>query len=338
MIRKKHAILLLLLTIPLFLFAQEQAANQPMDRDGDNFSAISGLTRASQLLDYSIANREGDLSGSVRDIVIDANGSIAFFLVDMSGAQASGAQSSDSPAATGTGFYLIPADRVSRSDDRQSLVFDLTRDEFGELSPLAEGEISSGAADSGTLGVQPGVGIAVSRMLANNLIGSTMVTDQNAELGVVEDIVINLSERQVQYLALSAAGVLGIGEQYHAVPMQVFAGMDPVARQVIVQLRAENLVRDEGFSPQGLWPLQASAQLQSIGPRTEDNQTYFGFPGERATDDEKATPGNGASSPPPEPPDETTNRFFPGEDETGTSETPSPSQPDTRGNKFFDED
>jgi sporulation protein YlmC with PRC-barrel domain len=196
------------------------------------------------------------------------------------------------------------------------------------------------------VGVQPNVGVAASRIYASELLSSTMVTDQNAELGVVEDVVINLRDRQVQYLALSPAGVLGIGEQYHAVPMRVFVGLDRNARQLIVQLRAENFARDEGFSPEGSWPLQASAQLGDISPRTEDDRTFFGFPDERTTDDDSnKTPGedNGSStSPAAEPePDAQVNRSSDNEDDENATpaEEPTPppaAEPDTRVNKFFD--
>jgi sporulation protein YlmC with PRC-barrel domain len=65
--------------------------------------------------------------------------------------------------------------------------------------------------------VLPGTGASDPSRLSN-LIGLSVRTQEGEEVGVVEDLVIDLGESQVRYVILASGGILGIGESLVPIP------------------------------------------------------------------------------------------------------------------------
>jgi len=77
--------------------------------------------------------------------------------------------------------------------------------------------VNPGATHQGNAAGQK-VGLATTFPVKSKLTGLNVMNSAGEKLGTVEDIVINLQDGKVQYLALSYGGVLGIGSKYFAVP------------------------------------------------------------------------------------------------------------------------
>ncbi len=54
---------------------------------------------------------------------------------------------------------------------------------------------------------------------ASNIIGAKVTNRKDETLGEVKELVMNLDDSAIAYVVISAGGVLGVGERWHAVPM-----------------------------------------------------------------------------------------------------------------------
>ncbi len=311
MVSKRMTILILLLAIPLFLFAQDQqttgqaaqgaggveAAKQPTIAEvSTNFGA--GLYRASAGINVPIATEAGDFSGTVHDLIATNNGSIRFLVVDVTQGAAAGEMEQQGGGAPGAAAndYLVPADRVRWMADSNSFQVDLPEGGVSALVRLESGSLpadmpeeaaaatgpqpntvpsqpaptgtaatepeaaargpqpSLGPSPAAPTGVAAGAELASRYLFINRLIGTAVYNQKNDELGRVEDVVLNVPQWRIQYLAVSTADVLGLGEKYFAVPMRVFIGWQPDVNQVVVSIPRERFASGIGYQPSGAWP------------------------------------------------------------------------------------
>src|SRR5207237_1345577 len=54
------------------------------------------------------------------------------------------------------------------------------------------------------------------------IIGSSVVNQQNEDLGKIEDVVIDAGAGRIAYAVLSFGGFLGLGDKYFAIPWEAF--------------------------------------------------------------------------------------------------------------------
>jgi sporulation protein YlmC with PRC-barrel domain len=280
MVSKMIAILVLVLALPLALFAQDTPSDvSGMGTTGTILSMGGGLYRIGQGLNVAIANESGDVSGNVQDLLIDNNGGIRFAVVSLS-------QGADMQADQATG-YLVPIDRVSYNAGEDRFTFDVASSDVASLRTVdlstdvaaamtqagevvnptlpATGRQAENTGNAPAQGVPGGnvVGRGISYVSARNLIGSMVINDQGDELGRVEDVVINIPQSRVQYVAMSASGELGVGERYYAVPMRTFLGLNTLTDEAVVAITTTQLRGNVGFGPNGPWPGDAEQALGS---------------------------------------------------------------------------
>jgi sporulation protein YlmC with PRC-barrel domain len=101
----------------------------------------------------------------------------------------------------------------------------------------------------------PGGKIAVATAFpSKKLAGLNVRNPQGEKLGSIDDLVINMQDGKVQYLALSVGGVLGIGDKLFAVPFQEVRfvhGKDEM--HFVVDISKEKLEQAPGFDKSN-WP------------------------------------------------------------------------------------
>jgi sporulation protein YlmC with PRC-barrel domain len=96
--------------------------------------------------------------------------------------------------------------------------------------------------------------VAAKTMLASKLTGLNVRNKQDEQLGTVNDIVIDVSNGRVVYIALSVGGVLGVGNKLFAVPydaLQFKYGRDE--QVFVMDIQPEKLKSAPGFD-QSHWP------------------------------------------------------------------------------------
>jgi len=113
-------------------------------------------------------------------------------------------------------------------------------------------------------GTLPGgkVGVATT-FPSKKLTGLNVMNPQGEKIGTIEDLVINLQDGKVQYIALSVGGVLGIGDKLFAVPFQEVRfnhGKDEM--YFVIDISKEKLEQAPGFNKSD-WPDFADPQWRS---------------------------------------------------------------------------
>ncbi len=289
---RRIAVLVLLLALPLLLFAQAQsgteaqggtsgqAGSAPSDVSGKGtsteMSSLSvGLYRIGQGLNVPIANKSGDLSGNVQDILVDREGGFRFVVVSL----AQGGQAEQNAAGT---LHLVPIKQVHWDAAKGDFTFDLAANEVSRLATLSSAPMEAGQAKlqpaspeaqqgtvTGTQGEQgvPGgnisgeSGVVGEYVSIRHLIGSEAIDQQGNNLGQIADIVVNIPESRVQYLAMSASGQLGVGERYFAIPMRTFVSWIPETKQSVLGIDVQQFHGNVGFQPNERWPGEADRAL-----------------------------------------------------------------------------
>ncbi len=302
--------------------AQGSTGIAESNNSGTNFQGISaGIYRLGQELNAPITNRSGDLSGTVQDLLIDNNGGIRFYVVSL--AQGANANTQNNQGMSGTA-YLVPVEQVRWNAGEGRFTFDLGANDLGKLrtvqgevasaanqaggvlNPTApavkQGENTGAAAEQGTTGGNI-VGGSISYVSVRTLIGSEVVNDQGDSIGRIEDVVVNIPQSRVQYMAVSAAGELGVGERYYALPMRTFLGLNTQTHEAVVGISTEDFRGNAGFQPNGRWPGNADRVLglpvrsgSSEEPNDRTSNNSNGGPGPVSS--EPNTPGTGGPTGP----------------------------------------
>jgi sporulation protein YlmC with PRC-barrel domain len=116
---------------------------------------------------------------------------------------------------------------------------------------------------------------------ASELIGLNVENPAQETLGEINDIVIDPNDGRVRYVALSAGGILGVGDKLFAVPWTAFACRKVGdEHQVTLNVSKETLQKAKGFDQEN-WPDMADRQWQQ-----DNDRTYL----ERSTDRRFAAP------------------------------------------------
>jgi len=98
---------------------------------------------------------------------------------------------------------------------------------------------------------------------SKKLTGLNVRNPQGEKIGTVDDLVINLQDGKIQYVALSVGGVLGIGDKLFAVPFQEVRfnhGKDEM--YYVLDISKEKLEQAPGFD-KSHWPDFADPQWKT---------------------------------------------------------------------------
>jgi sporulation protein YlmC with PRC-barrel domain len=112
---------------------------------------------------------------------------------------------------------------------------------------------------------------------ASELIGLNVQNSQDETVGEINDLVIDTNTGNLRYVALSAGGVLGVGDNLFAVPWTAFeCRRDGDEHVVVLNVDKETLQNAKGFN-QDNWPNFADEQWQIendrfYAPRSTDRR------------------------------------------------------------------
>jgi len=105
-------------------------------------------------------------------------------------------------------------------------------------------------------------------MGASTLKGDSVFNPAGADLGHVEDIMLDVGRGKVAYAVLSFGGFLGMGNKLFAVPWSALT-LDTDRECFILDVPEDRLRNAPGFDPKS-WPSMADARWQS------DIDHYYG--------------------------------------------------------------
>jgi len=87
------------------------------------------------------------------------------------------------------------------------------------------------------------------------IIGSSVVNQQNEDLGKIEDVVIDAGAGRIVYAVLSFGGFLGLGDKYFAIPWEAFR-FDISDKRAVLNVDRRLLDNAPGFDKDD-WPNMA---------------------------------------------------------------------------------
>ena len=112
---------------------------------------------------------------------------------------------------------------------------------------------------------------------ASELIGLNVQNNQDETVGEINDLVIDTNTGNLRYVALSAGGVLGVGDELFAIPWTAFeCRKDGDEHVVVLNVDKESMGKAKGFN-QDNWPNFADEQWQIendrfYAPRSSDRR------------------------------------------------------------------
>ncbi len=89
-------------------------------------------------------------------------------------------------------------------------------------------------------------------MAADFLVGERVVDPLGADLGKIEELMIDMQAGRVSYAVLSFGGIFGLGEKFFAIPWRLLQP-DPVNRRFVLAIDRERLKNAPGFDRHS-WP------------------------------------------------------------------------------------
>ena len=104
-------------------------------------------------------------------------------------------------------------------------------------------------------------------LTATSIMGDKVFNRRNEKLGDIKDIMIDITEGEIEYLIIEFGGFLGVGEKFFAVPFRLLA-VDTVKEAFILDQKKEVLAKAPGFDKDH-WPETNSHALQ-------ESYTYWG--------------------------------------------------------------
>lgn len=84
------------------------------------------------------------------------------------------------------------------------------------------------------------------------IIGSTVRDAKDKKIGVIKDLVLDSQRGEIAYAAVSFGGVMGVGEQYHAIPWTALEPSDD-GRFYVLRVDKETISRAPAFD-KARWP------------------------------------------------------------------------------------
>jgi len=89
-------------------------------------------------------------------------------------------------------------------------------------------------------------------LTATSIIGDKVRDKEDAQLGQIKDIMLNVRTGEIEYYIIEFGGFLGIGEKYFAIPFNLLT-VDPERQVFIFDQKKEILEKAPGFDKDH-WP------------------------------------------------------------------------------------
>ncbi|QEG20333.1 PRC-barrel domain-containing protein [Mariniblastus fucicola] len=117
-----------------------------------------------------------------------------------------------------------------------------------------------------------------SHIRASQLMGRNIENNQGEDLGEVHDIVLDARTGKIGYVCVTYGGLLGIGNDLHAVPFEAFKfSADPDDRDetiLVLNVTQEQMEGAKGFT-ESTWPNFADKRFtDSLGKRYGTQKTH----------------------------------------------------------------
>jgi sporulation protein YlmC with PRC-barrel domain len=106
--------------------------------------------------------------------------------------------------------------------------------------------------------------VAIDSVLANDLVGYTLVNELGQRIGNIEDVVVNLDVDSVVYMALDFGEVLGVGERMIPVPFDDIWYHLSQQTVTIYDLNRQAIEQHDGFDTAN-WPQEADRDWNRPG-------------------------------------------------------------------------
>lgn len=265
----------------------------------DNASQRTFAQRASQLQGMAIQNEAGKDLGNVRDIVIDTDrGRVKYVAVAYGGF-----------LGLGSKLFAVPFEAFERrpaTQDKSAVLLLNLDEEMLRKAPgfdadhwpnMASKEFAQAidkhyADRDGGVKVKAGpvnVDVKLDRDAArevdsqansmvvhraDNLIGMAVVNNANEKLGTISDLMVDMSNGDIRYAALSVGGIAGIGDHQHAVAWKNFRlkhNAQEDTNQLVLNANPETLEKAKGFD-QNNWPQQANPNFDGQANQVDDRR------------------------------------------------------------------
>lgn len=261
----------------------------------NNASKSAFARRASQLQGMTIQNEAGKDLGNVRDIVIDTDrGRVKYVAVAYGGF-----------LGLGSKLFAVPFEafehRPATQDKEAALLLNLN-EEMLRKAPgfdadhwpnMASKEFSQAidkhyADRDGRVNIKAGpvhIDVNVDRNKdtqanalvvhrADDLIGMSVVNNANETVGTINDLMVDMSNGDIHYAALSVGGIAGIGDHLHAVAWKNFRlkhNAQEDTNQLVLNANPETLKKAKGFD-QDNWPQQANPNFDGQANQVDDRR------------------------------------------------------------------
>ncbi|MEO7308273.1 MAG: PRC-barrel domain-containing protein [Ferruginibacter sp.] len=89
-------------------------------------------------------------------------------------------------------------------------------------------------------------------LTATSIIGDKVFNDQDEHMGTIEEIMLDITRGQVEYVVIKFGGFLTINEKYFAIPFSLLK-VDPSRRAFILNQSKEMIEKAPGFD-MNQWP------------------------------------------------------------------------------------
>ena len=89
-------------------------------------------------------------------------------------------------------------------------------------------------------------------LTASSIIGDSVHNNQNEEMGVIKNIMIDISNGQISYYIIEFGGFLGMGTKYFAIPFKLLI-VDTIKHAYLFNQSKESLEKAPGFDMDH-WP------------------------------------------------------------------------------------
>lgn len=223
------------------------ACAAPDDNPGDG-TALPDRTdgdlvvKSSALAGTDVISADGDDVGEVSHALVDAQGNIQFVVFDVGGFLGVGERVVAVPWGS---FQVVP------DDTRPHLVYGGTQAELEALPEMDDVDLGGGQIDANGTDYN---GLVA---LGQTITDFNVVDANGADLGEVEDVILDLNAGQARYGLVDFGGFLGLAENTVAVPwqrMQILAGEDGEPNDTVFQLNVtEDTLRNAPVFDENNW-------------------------------------------------------------------------------------
>jgi sporulation protein YlmC with PRC-barrel domain len=210
----------------------------------------------SEIIDTEISNEAGELQGTIDDVIFSPDGEVSHLVVrtsempkqdqqmqedqaqhmEQDQQQAQDQQQQDEMkqrmAARRAG-YIVPVDKIdinmqgTGEQARINAVLKVSQSDLQKYESLQNGKLPDTIAQAED---------EKKPHLGSELMNYSFVTQAGEDLGRVEDVMLDVKNKQVAFLVLSPGEVLGAAQALYAVPMGLIAGVDAQNQEITVDL------------------------------------------------------------------------------------------------------